>query len=400
MRFVTHTIHILLLVGLLALGWQAVAFGLAVTIRRHSPMLAARYAPGNALVLGSLAQQQLTDDVVAAQESARRALRRDPTSAIAASTLSIAFAKQGDTARSTAMLAYAEQLSRRDLTTQLFAIEAAVQRGDILNALRHYDIALRVGKSMPPLLFPVLDSASVDTAIRAPLARMLARGTPWQSSFLDYLSANTKDIGAAARLVDAIYVAGGSVPYGPMSVLIQRLLEAGDVPSAWRLYRYKNPKAQRASLRNGDFSAAPDLPTLFDWRLEDDGDARAEILRSNRGGELRIEARAGAGGTVASQRLVLSPGRYALAFTVRAGENASFGASVFEITCVPSRQRIGLVRIDGAAKGQQILRFVVPSDCLSQSLDLTIKPGNMEEDVEGAIDDVVLTSIAPVSALQ
>lgn len=400
MPVVRRAIHISLIVGLLMLGWEAVAFGVAVNDRRKGTQVAASHVSANALVLGTLAQRQLKDGLFEAAETARRALRRDATNAAAAGTLSIIYGQQGDAARSRAMLAYAEGLSRRDLSTQLWAIEIAVQRGDIPGALRHYDIALRVGKSMPPLLFPVLASAGADPEIRAPLARMLAKGTPWKSSFFDYLSAHTQDIQAAARLVEAVYVAGGAIDDGPMSILTQRLVEAGAVNDAWALFTYGNPRAERTALRNGDFSAMPELPTPFEWRLEDNGDARAEILRGDRGGEMHVEARSGAGGTVASQQLVLPPGGYTLTFMARDGASGNLGASIVEISCVASRRRIGEAQLRGADKGRQGMHFVVPVNCPSQSLSITLNSGGMETGIDGTIDDVILTSSIARRALQ
>src|SRR3546814_1290750 len=72
-----------------------------------------------------------------------------------------AFAR-GDQAKGERLLAYSQKLSRRDLRTQLMAIELAVAQGDISGALRHYDIALRTKKNAPELLFPVLTSALPD----------------------------------------------------------------------------------------------------------------------------------------------------------------------------------------------------------------------------------------------
>ncbi len=387
----------LLVAGLALLAWQSVSFGLGMSLRRASPKLAAEFAPGNALVLGRLAQDQLKSASPAALETARRALRRDPTSAAAAGALSMMYARQGDARRSAAVLDYSEKLSRRDLPTQLWAIEMAVQRDDIVGALRHYDTALRVGKSMPPLLFPVLASASSDPAIRVPLARMLAQGTPWKDSFFDYFSAQAKDVDAASRLVDTVYAAGGKVGPGPISIVVQRLAEKGDLVGAWRTYRHANPSAQRLGIRNGDFALSPMLPTIFDWRVEDIGDARAEILRAAGQGELHFEARVGAGGAVASQRLVLPAGAYTLSFNVRATEGATLGASKVEVICIPPGSKVGELRI---AAGRQSLRFVVPAACVSQSVALTAQSASMETGVDGSLDNVSIRPEKALNALQ
>lgn len=388
-----------LVLGLLVLAWQAVSFGLGLTLRRASPALAAQFAPGNALVLGRLAQDQLKSRSPVALETARRALRRDPTSAAAAGALSMMYARQGDARRSAAVLDYSEMLSRRDLPTQLWAIEMAVQRNDIPGALRHYDVALRVGKAMPTLLFPVLTSAAADPAIRAPLARMLARGTPWKDSFLDYMTARSNDIRPPTHLLSTIYALGGKVGDGPASIVIQRLAEAGDISAAWLLYQRANPGISRAGLRNGGFNLSPALPTVFDWRVEDSGDARAEILRVGRDGELHFEARVGAGSTVASQRLLLPAGRYRLGFSVRAADRGALGASRIEVTCIPSGLRLAEVRLDGAVNGRGSVPLAVGPACPSQSIVLVAQSATMDSGVDAALDDVSIRPESPSGLL-
>ena len=388
--------HLLLLIGLAVLAWQAVAFSLAIAARKGDPARAVKLAPNNALVLAALARSELTSNPAAAADAAKRALLRDATSASAAGVLGIARAQAGDDRQARALLAYSQAMSRRDLPTQLWAIETAVQRGDIQEALRHYDIALRVGSSMPTVLFPVLVSAADDPAIRVPLVRMLRSGVPWGSSFLDYLSATTTNVVSASQLVSDLYAAGGKVPRNPGNVLIQRLMETNDVERAWFLYTRANPGARKIGVRNGGFEAVVEAPTLFDWQLEDRGDARADILPGERGGELHVEARSGSGGGVARQRLVLSPATYTLMFKARAEDGATLGDSVFELFCMPSRQRIAQTRLVAApTQERRGVQFAVPRGCPSQSLEVTLYAGAAETTIDGALDDVDVRAASP-----
>lgn len=394
-----RVVRISLVVGLVVLAWQTVAFGMGVVLRRQAPVLAARFAPGNALVLGRLAQFELKASFPAALGSATRALRRDPTSASAAGALSMILARQGQLAKSQAMLDYSERMSRRDLPTQLWAIELAVQRNDIVGALAHYDKALRVGRAMPPILFPVLAAASEDPNISRPLAALLAKGTPWKDSFLDYLSAQTQNVRAASQLVDNIYRAGGTVGRGPVSIIVQRLSEIGDTTAAWQVYKRENRGEDRLGVRNGSFNAAPSLPTVFDWRVEDIGDARAEIVKGLGGGELHFEARVGAGGAVASQRLLLPAGHYTLSLSARAAEGGSLGGSKIIVECVPSRRVVSDVRLTDAVRTRLVIPLSIPAGCESQSLVLTAQSTSMDTGVDGAIDDVTVQATRLSAAL-
>src|SRR3546814_19191893 len=92
----------------------------------------------------------------------------------------------GDRAGGERLLAYSQTLSRRDLRTQLMAIELAVARDDIPSALRHYDIALRTKKNAPDLLFPVLTSAPTNPTIRTELVKTLGRRPKWSNYFISH----------------------------------------------------------------------------------------------------------------------------------------------------------------------------------------------------------------------
>src|SRR3546814_9359723 len=92
----------------------------------------------------------------------------------------------GDRAGGERLLAYSQTLSRRDLRTQLMAIELAVARDDIPSALRHYDIALRTKKNAPDLLFPVLTSALTNPTIRTELVKTLGGRPTWSHDFISH----------------------------------------------------------------------------------------------------------------------------------------------------------------------------------------------------------------------
>ncbi|WP_445191785.1 hypothetical protein ACT009_14595 [Sphingomonas sp. Tas61C01] len=393
--------HAILLGGLAVLAWQSVVYSMAVTGRRADPAQAVRLAPGNALALTALAGDRVAADPGAAAALAGRALQRDPTSAAAASVLGLALAQQGDAARAEALMRYSQQMSRRDLPTQMFAIETAVQRGDINGALHHYDVALRVGRTTPTVLFPVLAEASADPAVRRSLTRLLVSGAPWKDSFLDYLAARSTKVVSAAALLGDIRAAGNAIPPGPLAIVVQRLVEMGEVTQARSLYGQAGSDMTDATVRNGRFTRTVEQPTVFDWQTIDTGDAHSEILAAPGGGEMRVEARSGAGGTVARQRLVLSSGNWTLAFDASPDEGGTLGTSTIDVVCVPGANRIGRVELAGAAgRPRQELRFSIPAGCTSQSLDVALDPGGSEAPLAGALRNLTLIRTPGATALQ
>src|SRR3546814_20250863 len=114
-------------------------------------------APHNGRIAGRLSQTLYRSGASEADQAravtiARDALQHDPTAVEAVATLAADAFARGDQAKGERLLAYSQKLSRRDLRTQLMAIELAVAQGDISGALRHYDIALRTKQHAPELL--------------------------------------------------------------------------------------------------------------------------------------------------------------------------------------------------------------------------------------------------------
>lgn len=119
--------------------------------------------------------------------------------------------------RARRLFLHSERLSRRNLITQLWAIEDAVARDDVAGALRHYDIALRTAPRMAEVLFPVLKSASTDPAIRTGLIRTLSGKPLWAGDFIDYVSDNSADPQATVSLLRGLQQAGVPLSEGRLA---------------------------------------------------------------------------------------------------------------------------------------------------------------------------------------
>ena len=149
---------------LTVLGYFSVAYTLGYLLREN-PAYAYSLASGDGRVTARLSQAVLTAKPAAPERDratrlAWLALRQDPTAVRAAITLGLSAQLGGEINGARRLFAYAQALSRRELQTQLWAIEDAVSRDDITGALRQYDIALRTSRKAPDLLFPVLASAN------------------------------------------------------------------------------------------------------------------------------------------------------------------------------------------------------------------------------------------------
>lgn len=373
-------------------GCYALAFSLGQVVAARDPARAHRLVPGDGLIAARLAAliagvEASASDRLRADALARAALRRDPTAVDAVATLGLDAQVRGDTAAARRLFAYAQRLSRRNLTTHLWMIEDAVARGSMDQALRQYDIALRVRPSMGEVLFPVLASAAGDGAIRAALLRMLATRPPWGERFIAHMATSAPDPRMAATLLVRLRRARVPVPAFADAAMVDALLTAGAIDQAWSYY---------AAVRGGvDRRVARDLriggvatPSQLDWKASE-GDGVAATIQD---GAVDINVPPSTGGVVISQMQILPPGDYRLVGHSEGIEQADDASPYWRLTCRDQRElervKVTNSHLDG---GMFSGMFRVPATgCMVQVLALVARPSDAASGVSGRIDRVVL----------
>ena len=233
-------VRILIAMVLLFIGYIAVIYTVAQTTARVDPEEAHQLAPFDGRIEARLATVLFTDAADAEQRAravhlARVALQDEPTAVAAATTLGFQAQIEGDIPKTRRYFAYAQELSRRDLPTQLWAIEDAVSRGDVAGAIHNYDIALRTSRMAPDILFPILATAIDDAQVRSRVAMTLLAQPSWGPNFLTYASVHA-DPRTAARLFGGLGRAGMPVSSTATSAVVDRLIAIGAVDDAWRYY--------------------------------------------------------------------------------------------------------------------------------------------------------------------
>lgn len=387
--------------GLLAataagIGWISVAHTLGYAMRTTDPARAHALASTDGRVAAQFAQRLAGAETSPANRSradrlAREALRRDPTVVAAASTLGISAQISGHTLGARRLFAYAERLSRRDLQTQLWAIEDAVARGDVVGALRHYDVALRTSRAAPGLLFPILAQAVAEPSVRAALSRTLAAKPAWSAPFLLYAASSSSDPQATIDLFLQLRSAGVPASEEAGAALIGRLVSSNLFDLAWSYYATVRPGTDRRRSRDPRFTADLATPTAFDWAPVNDGGVSASVQRRDGGGLVDFSAPATVGGPSLRQVQLLPPGDYRIEGH-SAGINQPAGASPYwTLTCLDGRE-LGRVPVSNSAQvgGGFAGRFTVPPSCSVQTLTLVLRPSDALGGVSGQIDRVQL----------
>lgn len=371
-----------------AFGYFSVTFTLAQVVVKRNPALAYRLAPYDGRITADYATSLAGVDATAGDRAqadvlAKRALQQDPTAVAAAATLGVNADMRGDKAAARRYFSYAQKLSRRDLRTQLWMIEDAVQRDDIPGALHQYDMTLRVFPTLSDVLYPVLASASADPAIRRELVKTLAVKPAWSDSFVNYVASNSTQPKAVAALFFDLRRAGVTISEAARAGAVNVLLAGRELDAAWTYYTSIRPSADRRRSRDPRFAANLETPSPLDWNPINDGGLTASI----QSGIFDFAAPASFGGPMLQQLQLLPPGTYRLNGHSIAIEPAAGALPYWMLRCQNGRE---LGRVEVVARGNFTGTFSVPADCPVQMLVLTARPSDAMSGLSGQFDRVEL----------
>ncbi|RYF20978.1 MAG: hypothetical protein EOO77_06915 [Oxalobacteraceae bacterium] len=392
-------IRSLMALAALIMGYFSIMQALSRAVLRVNPAQAYHYSSfdpaGAGLLSAALAVSAVNGkNRQDADSLARLALMGDATVVPAVTTLGINAQVRGDIEQARRLFGYSQRLSRRDLQTQLWAIEDSVGRGNVEGALHHYDIALRTSRSAPDMLFPVLNDTLTDPAIRSALTKTLAARPVWTESFINYVAGHAPDARSMAALFQGVRGAGGTVSPFAQSSAIHALLAAGQPDDAWRYYASLRPGADRRKSRDDRFMAASTAPLPFDWVPVNDGGILTSIQPGRTEGAFVFSAASGTGGVMLRQEQVLPPGRYQLTgygMDVDAGNASPY----WTLRCKDGRElgRIDVPNSSSPARSRFSGRFQIPAGCPVQTLALIAQPSDALGGVAGQIDQVQLGAV-------
>lgn len=377
------------------LGFASVTFSVAQVIAKRDPILAHGLASYDGRITAKAAMVLAGEEANAADrrradDLARRALRQDATAVLALSTLGLNADLRGDKNGARRLFVQAQRQSRRDLRTQLWMIEDAVERGSIPEALKQYDRALRVAPQLGGLLYPVLATANAEPAIRRELVRTLAGRPSWGESFVSYASRSAPDRRAVAALFLDLRRAGVTVPQPSRAAVVDALIASGHVDEAWRYYALDHPGVDRRRSRDPRFSAGLATPSQFDWVPIDN----AGVMTAMSDGIVDFTAPASTGGPLLRQLQIMPPGTYRLFGRSEGVDQAPQSRPYWTLQCQDGRE-LGRVPLPASAEAKATFAgmFNVPVGCPVQTLVLVAQTSDAMTGVSGRIDQAELVPL-------
>lgn len=382
---------------ILFVGYLVVTRALAMTVASNDLTAAHALAPENTRIAAALAREVLNSDPLdplnrrEAAALATQALSRDATTVEAMGVLGLTAQLRGDVAGSRRWFRHADQLSRRDMPTELWLIEDAVGRGSVSEALHHYDVALRTQLGAGEILFPILSGAAAQPAIANELAKTLARRPLWLTDFLNYVAERGQDSASAVQLFERLRALGVSPPSRAQAVLVNMMLRRGERVAAWAYYVSTHPGADRRRSRDPYFSMQTEA-SQFDWIAADDPGVSATLQPDADRGVFSFAVAPTVGGPLLEQLQLLPTGDYLLEGHSNRVEQPAGRAPYWELKCAQSGRVLGRVAVTGSSRngGKFAGRFTVPAECLSQILTLIAPPSDAVDGLSGEIDYVQL----------
>lgn len=378
-----------LALSLAALGAQAVTASLAHAVARVDPQQAALLSPGDGHIMAKAAESGFRQrpDISATSRAAamaRQALRLDPTAAEAVAVLGFQAQLRGELEKADQLFSYATRLTRRELQPRIWAIERAVERGDIDQALRNYDVALRTSDAAKDMLFPILAAALAEPRIRGELARILNTRPVWEDDFIAFAAIRGVEPEGAIALISE---APGLQVNDDLRAHLVNALAAKDKPEeAWAFYRSFRPTADRSRSRDPNFALRADQRAVFDWRPGDHASLSVATSEGDRGGVLDFNAPPGSGGVLVSQTQLLPAGSYRLEGRSSGLNQPANSRPYWTLSC-ENGQELGRIVMPNSEEdhGRFAGRFTVPSACPVQILALIARPTDKIAGVSGSI---------------
>lgn len=381
------------------LAYESVSATLANVLVRSEPAHAHRLSPSDGKVTAAAAEESFAVAPGTAIDSeaarlARLALRQDATAVSALSVLGLQAQLQRNVAHARELFSYSHQLSRRELRTQIWAIEEAAARGDIARALEHYDRALRTSRRAPDILFPVLARAIAEPAVRAHLLSTLSSESAWGRAFIRYVAANAPEPEAVVPFFREGAHAGLPIEDDDRSRLVNALVAKGATDQAWGLYGSFRGEASRERSRDPSFELSTLVPAVFDWNPLRPQGLAASIQRGEDGGVVHFSAGPGVGGTVLRQLQLLPPGLYRIEGRSRGIDQPEYSRPYWALTCRDG-QELGRVLLpnSGDTPARFTGHFRVPAGCAVQTLSLVVRASDAIAGIQGQIDTVQLVPV-------
>ncbi len=388
----------------LPLAYLAGTHALAVLTRNGQPERALSMVADDSVALVRQAQSGIGSDGRVDQAKvvnfATRSVVAQGLNPRAIEALGAAAASRGDLPAARRLFALSSAQSRRNLSTQLWLIEEAVQANDVPRAFAHYNAALRTRTASQNLLFPVLTVALEDERLWPAFLPYIDPSNRWLAAFFRYAFRQSPNPEAFARLLASAKTIPASVEMEALQgELLRRLISRGSVAEARQLY-LRLPGSAAAVFTTPTLSAASADPRYapISWMVFQRDGVGAYFQREGAQNEtaLAFTIDRGTAGTLARKLVMLAPGVYRFSARQHLESPVPEVELTWSLLCLQGDKAVPLQRISSRlAEPQRTVEaaLTVPRNCTGVLLDLAVAGGGEELTVDFNIDRIKLTRL-------
>lgn len=295
----------------------------------------------------------------------------------------------GEPRRALATWEAGQRLDPRQRLIHILLLDRYLRTGRYASAATQFSVLARLMGETQASVATAMAQMSLAPETRDAVRRTLATD-PWlERAVLVALARSGTPPATIFALASPVARAEAGGSWGP--ALVARLVEGGRFAAAravWARVHHLPPATTVAPIFNAGFVSSAASPP-FNWMLAAGGMGVAEL----RQGGLSIDYYGRDSGDLASQLLVLQPGRYRFSFSVEPGKTDA-ASLIWTIACA-NGNRAALMNVPvvaAAARRQIVADFAVPANCPAQMLSLRGEAGDYPVPVAVTLRDPAIGS--------
>jgi len=377
------------------LVWQIVRTSAVDALIGRNPYAAALVAPNDPAVKIALARTEFALQggrvSPSSQAAAEAALGGAPLASDPFLLAGVAAIAAGDRSKGERLLTEARRRNPRSRTAHLLLLDAYLRDDRVEDAAAGIATLTRLLPQAGTVLVPELGRMVRDPRTGAGLIDILGRDPAMQQAVLAHLATQ----GADPALILKIAAAGPRrAPSAQAAAwqrpLLDRLVEKGDVVRAyglWRGFTGLGGAADEKAVYDGRFQGLPGEPP-FNWQL---AAGSAGVAERTKRSELQVEYYGRDRADLASQLLILRPGRYRMRFGANGDAPGEGSKLAWTLACRTGSAPLFTMPVTNINSASRVLarEFTVPaSGCGAQWLRLTGAPDEFPTAQSVTISDV------------
>jgi hypothetical protein len=376
----------------LFVAWWVVKIGVVDAEVDDNPFLAAQVAPNHPRVRISLAMVYFLIQGGRVPDESRRAaldaMRQAPLADEPFLLAAVDALARGDNRGGERLLEEARRRNPRLRLARLLLLDRYLRERRIDEAVLEMKALDNLVEGVSGVLMPALAHMAQDPETAQQMVPLLRAQPALQEAVLESLATS----GASGAVL--LNVAGPAVrsrhsePWKAMA--LSHLVSQHEFDKAWDLWKnFTGYQGDTKGIYDPGFAGLPGPPP-FNWDLTTHGPGAADLSRNH---TLQVNYYGRDNGDLASQLLILRPGRYRFSFRASGDASGEGSRLVWTFACNPANSQILQMSITGVASAPK--RFtasleVPASGCTTQWLRLDGISGDVESAQEVAISDLSL----------